>query len=70
MQEKESDEDKLAANIQQVQGISWQKTPLGEVKPKLRKIEQLVSKVCERYNQSKDGEFLAMLNSLLGSLLR
>lgn len=70
MQAWDLDEEKLLTHVKQAQTISWQKTPLGEVKPKLRNIEILVSKVCERFNQSNNAEYLGMLNSLLGSLLR
>jgi hypothetical protein len=70
MQAWDEDDDQLTAKVKGTEGIVWQNTPLGEVKPLIRHISLLIVKVSLRYDQTKENNCLSMLNSLLGTLIK
>lgn len=70
MQAWDEDDDQLTAKVKGTEGIVWQSTPLGEVKPLIRHISLLIVKVSLRFEQTKEINCLNMLNSLLGSLIK
>lgn len=70
MQAWDDDDDQISTKVKQTENIVWQSTPLGELKPLVRYINDLILKVCKRFADSKDKSCFIMLNSLLGTLIK